>query len=86
MLEQSAIKPVVWLDDHKYITLIPDATYNLEVWELTDKTHQHRMGRMDYKFHRDTFASFIYRLVPAINLLQIHDIQKKINPFFDVEV
>nr|WP_263849557.1 hypothetical protein [Lacticaseibacillus camelliae] len=41
---------------------------------------------MDYKFHRDTFAGFIYRLMPSVNLVQIHDLQKQINPFFDLEV
>lgn len=86
MLDQSVVKPVVWLDDHRYITLIPAALYNLEVWEITGNDKQHRMGRMDYKFHRDTFAGFIYRLCPSINLVQIHDLQKQINPYFDLEV
>ncbi|MFD1392710.1 hypothetical protein ACFQ3L_03780 [Lacticaseibacillus jixianensis] len=85
MLDQSEVKPVVALDDQRYITLLPDAEYNLEVWENQDG-RPHRMGRMDYKFHRDTFAGFIYRLMPTINLVQIHDLQKQINPYFDLEV
>ena len=85
MLDQSVVKPVVALDDHKYITLIPDAEYNLEVWEKIEG-RAHRMGSMDYKFHRDTFAGFIYRLMPSVNLVQIHDLQKQINPYFDLEV
>ncbi|MFD1430424.1 MULTISPECIES: hypothetical protein [Lacticaseibacillus] len=87
MLDQSTMNPVVWLDDHNaYISLIPDAQYNLEVWQINSDTHQKRMGRMDYKFHRDTFAAFIYRLFPHIDLMQIHEIQKQLNPFFDLEV
>ncbi|WP_125702190.1 hypothetical protein [Lacticaseibacillus daqingensis] len=86
MLDQSLLQPVVWLDKTKYISVIPDAAYNLEVWEITAADRRHRMARMDYKFHRDTFAGFIYRLIPSINLVQIHDLQKKINPYFDLEV
>ncbi len=86
MIDQSSLKPIVWLNDNCYITLVPDAPYNLEVWERDDADHEQRLGRMDYKFHRDTFASFIYRLLPKIDLLQIHAIQKHLNPYFDLEV
>ncbi|MCI1986214.1 MAG: hypothetical protein LKJ69_03930 [Lactobacillus sp.] len=86
MLEQSSLKPVVWLDDRFYITINPNALYNLEVWQRDADAHEQRLGRMDYKFHRDTFAGFIYRLLPKIDLLQIHEIQKQLNPFFDLEV
>lgn len=84
MLDQTKLNQI-WIDESTYITIIPDATYNLEVWENTSG-RDHRMARMDYKYHRDTFAGFIYRLCPDINLLQIHKIQKQINPFFDLEV
>ncbi|MFD1485051.1 hypothetical protein ACFQ5J_07390 [Lacticaseibacillus baoqingensis] len=86
MLDQSTVQPVVWLDDHFYITIIPNAPYNLEVWQHDPDAQDQRLGRMDYKFHRDTFAGFIYRLLPKIDLLQIHAIQKQLNPFFDLEV
>ncbi|WP_461214688.1 hypothetical protein [Lacticaseibacillus sp. GG6-2] len=86
MIDQSSLKPIVWLNDNCYITLVPDAPYNLEVWERDDNDHEQRLGRMDYKFHRDTFAGFIYRLLPKIDLLQIHAIQKRLNPYFDLEV
>lgn len=86
MLEQSLVKPIVRLDDQRYIVLVPDAAYNLEVWEEPESAAPHRMGRMDYKYHRDTFAGFIYRLIPGINFVQIHDLQKQINPYFDLEV
>lgn len=85
MLEPT-LHSVVALDDRCYITVLPDAAYNLEVWEKHPEGQDQRMGRMDYKFHRDTFASFIYRLVPAIDLVQIHNLQKQINPYFDLEV
>ncbi|MCG4282373.1 hypothetical protein [Lacticaseibacillus saniviri] len=84
MLDQTKLNQI-WIDESTYITIIPDAAYNLEVWENTSG-RDHRMARMDYKYHRDTFAGFIYRLCPDINLLQIHKIQKQINPFFDLEV
>ncbi|KRM71706.1 hypothetical protein FC34_GL001363 [Lacticaseibacillus brantae DSM 23927] len=75
----------IWINDHIYIAILPESAYNLEVWEnTTGKIH--RMARMDYKYHRDTFAGFIYRLCPDINLMQIHSLQKQINPFFDLEV
>ncbi|WP_225049300.1 hypothetical protein [Lacticaseibacillus kribbianus] len=86
MQELTTATPVVWLDDTKFISLIPDAAYNLEVWEITKEDRRHRMARMDYKFHRDTFAGFIYRLIPTIDLVKIHDLQKRINPYFDLEV
>ncbi|WP_263849271.1 hypothetical protein [Lacticaseibacillus sharpeae] len=41
---------------------------------------------MDYKFNRDSFAGFIYRLFPGVDFVKIHDLQKQINPFFDFEV
>jgi hypothetical protein len=62
VIDQSTLKPIVWLNDNCYITLVPDAAYNLEVWERDANDHDQRLGRMDYKFHRDTFAGFIYRL------------------------
>lgn len=86
MIDQSTLKPIVWLNDNCYITLVPDAAYNLEVWERDANDHDQRLGRMDYKFHRDAFAGFIYRLLPKIDLLQIHAIQKRLNPYFDLEV
>lgn len=86
MLEQTTMHPVVWINQHTYISIVKNADYNLEVWEITDENRQHRMARMNYKYHRDNFAGFIYRLFPQIDLIQIHNIQKKINPYFDLEV
>nr|WP_225350708.1 hypothetical protein [Lacticaseibacillus camelliae] len=37
MLDQSVVKPIVALDDHRYIAIIPDAEYNLEVWEKKER-------------------------------------------------
>ncbi len=62
MLEQSTMHPVVWINQHTYISIVKNADYNLEVWEITDENRQHRMARMNYKYHRDNFAGFIYRL------------------------
>ena len=59
MLEQSTMHPVVWINQHTYISIVKNADYNLEV---------------------------IYRLFPQIDLIQIHKIQKKLNPYFDLEV
>ncbi|TLF39728.1 hypothetical protein FEI15_07210 [Lacticaseibacillus zeae] len=86
MLQQSTMHPVVWINKHTYISIVKNADYNLEVWEITAENRQHRMARMNYKYHRDNFAGFIYRLFPQIDLIQIHNIQKKINPYFDLEV
>ena len=74
MLEQSTMHPVVWINQHTYISIVKNADYNLEVWEITAENRQHN------------FAGFIYRLFPQIDLIQIHNIQKKLNPYFDLEV
>lgn len=74
------------INDATFITVIPSAVYNLEVWEYVDGQREHRMGRMDYKFNRDSFAGFIYRLFPGVDFVKIHNLQKQINPYFDFEV
>ncbi|WP_155287569.1 hypothetical protein [Lacticaseibacillus zhaodongensis] len=87
MIEQkSSTTAHINIDDSSFINVIPGATYNVEVWEYVDDHRPHRMGRMDYKFNRDSFAGFIYRLFPGIDFVQIHELQKRINPFFDFEV
>lgn len=75
----------VWLTDQFYITLNLSRTDNLQVWRVTGDSRE-AVGAMNYKFHRDGFASFIYHLLPSIDLLQIHRVQKRLNPYFDVEV
>ena len=32
MLEQSTMHPVVWINQHTYISIVKNADYNLEVW------------------------------------------------------
>lgn len=87
MIEQTTLTNRVAVNSSTFITISPQHTYNLEVWEYADDgTKLHRMGRMDYKFRRDTFAGFLYRLFPDIDFIKIHALQKQINPFFDFEV
>jgi len=87
MLEQAAVKTTrIAIDDKTFINVIPDATYNVEVWEYVAEERPHRMGRMDYKFNRDSFPGFIYRLFPGMDFVAIHHLQKQINPYFDFEV
>ena len=50
MLEQSTMHPVVWINQHTYISIVKNADYNLEVWEITAENRQHRMARMNYKY------------------------------------
>ena len=47
MLEQSTMHPVVWINQHTYISIVKNADYNLEVWEITAENRQHRMARMN---------------------------------------
>lgn len=87
MIEQATSTSAhITVDDTTFINVIPSATYNVEVWEYVDGHRPHRMGRMDYKFNRDSFPGFIYRMFPGIDFVQIHNLQKRINPFFDFEV
>ena len=44
MLEQSTMHPVVWINQHTYISIVKNADYNLEVWEITAENRQHRMA------------------------------------------
>ncbi|MCX2455807.1 hypothetical protein [Lacticaseibacillus nasuensis] len=75
----------LWLNDQFYITLTPGQQTSLQVWRVAGDKRE-RIGAMDYKFHRDGFASFIYRLLPTVDLMQIHQVQKRLNPYFDLEV
>jgi hypothetical protein len=84
--QQTSTDARIDINDSTFITVVPSAVYNLEVWEYVDGHRPHRMGRMDYKFNRDSFAGFIYRLFPSVDFVKIHDLQKQINPFFDFEV
>ena len=77
----------ITINEHAYIKILPDTQYNLEVWKQPTTTKQsQRIGRMDYKYHRDAFAGFIYRLFPQIDMIQIHNLQKQINPFLELEI
>lgn len=87
MIEEKAATSIqINIDETTFINVIPSATYNVEVWEYVEDHRPHRMGRMDYKFNRDSFPGFIYRLFPGIDFVQIHELQKRLNPFFDLEV
>lgn len=87
MLLTSTYDTQIMINDNAYIKILPKMEYNLEVWQHPkDNNYSHRIGRMDYKYHRDSFAGFIYRLFPQIDMIQIHNLQKQINPFFELEV
>ena len=87
LLTSTCCNKLIAINDCAYIKILPNMKYNLEVWQQpADNGYSHRIGRMDYKYHRDSFAGFIYRLFPQIDMIQIHNLQKQINPFFELEV
>ncbi|MFD1319224.1 hypothetical protein [Loigolactobacillus zhaoyuanensis] len=63
-----------------YIVLHPEASYDLEV-RRQQATSSYTVGKMNYKYHHDTFASFVFKIFPEITLLDIHNLQKKINRY-----
>ncbi|KRM95207.1 hypothetical protein [Loigolactobacillus rennini] len=65
-----------------YLVLRPEASYDLEVRRRHANT-SYSIGKMNYKYHHDTFASFIFKIFPQINMLEIHDLQKAINQYLD---
>lgn len=63
-----------------YIVLHPEASYDLEVRRQQADT-SYTIGKMNYKYHHDTFASFVFKIFPEITLLDIHNLQKAINHY-----
>ncbi|MFC6171539.1 hypothetical protein [Loigolactobacillus jiayinensis] len=68
------------LSTDTYIILHPEANYDLEVCRQAT-TSTYTIGKMNYKYHHDTFASFVFKLFPEITLLEIHNLQKVINRY-----
>ncbi|WP_125982710.1 hypothetical protein [Loigolactobacillus iwatensis] len=82
MMKSETTPNAIYITATIYINLVPGATYDLEVLEKQAAPQSTRsIGKMNYKYHHDNFASFIFRIFPRITMLEIHNLQKEINRF-----
>ncbi|MFD0896812.1 hypothetical protein [Loigolactobacillus binensis] len=70
----------IQIDATTYIVLHPEASYDLEI-RRQHAASSYSVGKMNYKYHHDTFASFVFKIFPEITLLEIHNLQKAINRY-----
>ncbi|QGG60892.1 hypothetical protein [Loigolactobacillus bifermentans] len=81
MIKPRVAENSIYLTADTYIVVHPEADFDLEVRKQPTDQAAYTMGKMNYKYHHDAFASFIFKIFPKINLLEIHDLQKALNHF-----